>query len=222
MIKAVIFDMYETLITHYDTPLYFTPQMAADANIPAEEFRALWVLSETERTIGKLSFEDVIRDILIKTDRYSDAVFHSIVAKRYATKRDCFEHLHPEILTMFEELKRKGIKIGLISNCYSEEAIEIRKSKLFPYFDVCYLSCEQGVKKPDPEIFIRCMEELQVKAEECIFVGDGGSQELEASGSIGMKPLQAIWYFKEGSLHRIKPMDEYVQLKSPMEVLHHI
>ena len=161
-------------------------------------------------------------DILIKTDRYSDAVFHSIVAKRYATKRDCFKHLHPEILTMFEELKRKGIKIGLISNCYSEEAIEIRKSKLFPYFDVCYLSCEQGVKKPDPEIFIRCLEELQVKAEECVFVGDGGSQELEASGSIGMKPLQAIWYFKEGSLHRIKPMDEYVQLKSPMDVLHHI
>ena len=56
MIKAVIFDMYETLITHYDTPLYFTPQMAADANIPAEEFRALWVLSETERTIGILSW----------------------------------------------------------------------------------------------------------------------------------------------------------------------
>ena len=37
MIKAVIFDMYETLITHYETPLYFTTQMAADADIPAED-----------------------------------------------------------------------------------------------------------------------------------------------------------------------------------------
>lgn len=78
------------------------------------------------------------------------------------------------------------------------------------------------MKKPDPAIFQRCMGDLQLTAEECIFVGDGGSQELEASGALGMKPLQAIWYFKEGSLHRIKPMDEYVQLKSPMEVLHHI
>ena len=31
MIKAVIFDMYETLITHYDSPLYFSMHMAADA-----------------------------------------------------------------------------------------------------------------------------------------------------------------------------------------------
>lgn len=119
MIKAVIFDMYETLITHYDTPLYFTTQMAADADIPAEEFRELWVLSETERTIGQLSFEDVIRDILIRKERYSDTVFHNIVTKRIATQKDCFEHLHPEILTMLEELKNRGIKIGLISNCYS-------------------------------------------------------------------------------------------------------
>ena len=222
MIKAVIFDMYETLITHYDTPLYFTTQMAADADIPAEEFRELWVLSETERTIGQLSFEDVIRDILIRKDRYSDTVFNTIVENRIETKRDCFEHLHPEILTMLEELKNRGIKIGLISNCYSEEAIEIRNSKLFPYFDVCYLSYEQGLKKPDPAIFQRCMGDLQLSAEECVFVGDGGSQELEASGVLGMKPLQAVWYFKEGSLHRIKPMAEYIQLKSPMEVLHHI
>ena len=33
MIKAVIFDMYETLITLFDSPLYFGTQMAADAGI---------------------------------------------------------------------------------------------------------------------------------------------------------------------------------------------
>ena len=31
MIKAVIFDMYETLITLYNAPVYFSSQMAADA-----------------------------------------------------------------------------------------------------------------------------------------------------------------------------------------------
>ncbi|MBQ5599551.1 MAG: HAD-IA family hydrolase, partial [Lachnospiraceae bacterium] len=102
------------------------------------------------------------------------------------------------------------------------EAVEIRNSVLYPYFDVCYLSYEQGLKKPDPEIFKRCMDELHLTAEECIFVGDGGSQELEASGSLGMKPLQAVWYFKEGTLHRIKPMEGYIHLKTPMNVLHHI
>ena len=30
---------------------------------------------------------------------------------------------------------------------------------------------EQGIQKPDEEIFQRCMEELSVKAEECVYVG---------------------------------------------------
>ena len=123
---------------------------------------------------------------------------------------------------MLRKLREQGIKVGLISNCFSEEAVVIRESTLFPYFDAVYLSYEQGVKKPDPEIFIRCMKELQVKAEECIFVGDGGSHELEASDILGMKPLQAIWYLKEGTLHRIKPMEEYEQLKGPFDVFKYI
>ncbi len=222
MIKAVIFDMYETLITHYDSPLYFTMQMAADAGIPVEEFQALWMPTDIARTIGELSFEDAITDILNKTGRYSDELLNHMIAKRTMVKKDCFEHLHAEIIPMLEELKSRGIKIGLISNCFSEEAVVIRESILFPYFDAVFLSYEQGLKKPDPEIFLRCMNELQVESQECVFVGDGGSQELEASGSIGMKPLQAIWYFKEGTLHRIKPMELFERLTHPLEVLHHI
>lgn len=222
MIKAVIFDMYETLITHYDSPLYFSMHMAADAGIPVEEFQSLWMPTDTERTIGQLTFEDAICDILKKTNRYSDSLLDQMVKKRIAIKEDCFRHLHPEILQMLEKLKEQGIKIGLISNCFSEEAIVIRESVLFPYFDAVYLSYEQGVKKPDPEIFRRCMKELGVAAEECIFIGDGGSHELEASGSLGMRPMQAIWYLKEGTLHRIKPMDVYIKLERPMQVFDYL
>lgn len=41
MIKAVIFDMYETLITFFQSPLYFGTHMAIDAGIPEEEFQKL-------------------------------------------------------------------------------------------------------------------------------------------------------------------------------------
>ena len=53
MIKAVIFDMYETLITQYGGPVYFRAQMAADAGIDPMLFDALWIPSENDRTIGK-------------------------------------------------------------------------------------------------------------------------------------------------------------------------
>ena len=60
------------------------------------------------------------------------------------------------------------------------------------------MSCEIGVKKPDVEIFQKCMKDLKVVAEECIYVGDGGSFELETAQSLRMHPLQATWYLKDG------------------------
>ena len=120
--------------------------MAADAGIPVEEFQALWMPTDTERTIGKLSFEDAISDILRKKGRYSDCLLKSMVEKRYAIKRDCFEHLHEEIIPMLDCLKKLGIKIGLISNCFSEEAIVIRESVLFPYFETMSENISTTVK----------------------------------------------------------------------------
>ena len=86
---------------------------------------------------------------------------------------------------MLQTLKEKKIKIGLISNCYSEEAVLIRESQLFPYFDQSCLSYELGMKKPDPGIFLKCMEGLGVRAGECLYIGDGGSHELEAADIMG-------------------------------------
>ena len=64
MTRAVIFDMFETLITHYHSPLYFGTQMAADAGIPEDKFQALWRSTEHERTIGKLTLEEALEIIL--------------------------------------------------------------------------------------------------------------------------------------------------------------
>lgn len=46
VIKAVIFDMYETLITLFDSPLYFGTQMASDAGIAEERFQETWRAEE--------------------------------------------------------------------------------------------------------------------------------------------------------------------------------
>ena len=36
------------------------------------------------------------------------------------------------------------------------------------------------------------MDKLSVSPDECIYVGDGGSLELETASQIGMKALQAV------------------------------
>lgn len=222
MTRAVIFDMFETLITHYQCPLYFGAQMAADAGISEEKFQAFWRPTEHDRTIGKMSFEEVIEMILKENHCYSEAVLKKIVEKRVATKEECFRHLHPEIIPMLSALKGKGVSIGLISNCFSEETDVIRRSVLFPYFDAVYLSYEQGVGKPDEEIFKRCMKELSVKPEECVYVGDGGSFELETARKLGMKAVQAAWYLQEGTMQPTGWKSDFSPMERPLEVLQYL
>ena len=221
MIRAVIFDMFETLITHYHNkgPLYFGAEMAADAGIPEERFQSAWRLTENDRTVGKVTLEQVLRQILEENQCYSEEILNKIVKKRIATKEECFVHIHQEIIPMLKELKKLGVFVGLISNCFSEEAEVIRRSELFKYFDEVYLSYEQGIKQPDEEIYKRCVDNFHVKPEECVYVGDGGSNELEAARKLGMNAVQAVWYLKEGTWQPTGRKDDFMQMESPLDVL---
>lgn len=219
MIQAVIFDMFETLITHYEAPLYFGAQMAQDAGIDEERFLALWRPTESDRSVGRLTLEDTLEMILRSCGRYSEALVQKLTAKRIATKEACFRHLHPEILPMLSALRARGCRIGLISNCYSEEAPVIRKSILFPYFDAVCLSFEQGVQKPDEEIFYRCTKALLVPPAACLYVGDGGSHELEAARALGMTAAQAVWYLHEDMTQPSQRNPDFLQLETPLAVL---
>lgn len=220
MTKAVIFDMYETLITHYNCPLYFGGEMSEDAGVLKEEFFRVWRNDKYEwmRTVGKMTLEELLTMTLKDVGNYSQELVEKLAAKRVATKIECFNHLHTQIVPMLEELKKQGLKIGLISNCYFEEAKVIRDSELFPYFDAVCLSCELGIRKPEEDIYKVCMKELSVEADECVYVGDGGSYELETAKKLGMKPVQATWYFKEGTTQPTGPKPEFLQAEEPMDV----
>jgi len=222
MIKAVIFDMYETLITLFESPIYFGKQIAEDIGINVDEFLKIWDSKEQDRTIGKVTLEELIETIMRKYECYSEDLHKKVVEKRIAIKQDCFSHLHPEIIPMLSELKRRKIKVGLISNCFSEEVMVIRESILFPFFDAIYMSYEQGIKKPDKEIFKRCMNELSVLPQECLYIGDGGSYELETAEEIKMKALQATWYLKEGTTQPAKKNDNFQHLYTPYDVFNYI
>lgn len=219
MIRAVIFDMYETLITLHAAPLYFSAEMAADAGIPVEDFRRAWYPSEEDRTLGRLDLEAALRPVLEQFGRCEQQLIDLMVGKRKAAKRASFDHIHPEILPMLRALQARGVKIGLITNCFCEEAEYIRRSELYPFFDVAMLSCVEGLAKPDRTIFDRCTAGLGVAPQECLYVGDGGSRELETARALGMEAAQAVWYLKAGTNQPKGRMSEFTQLEAPMDVL---
>lgn len=221
MIKAVIFDMYETLITQYNNPQYFGRHIAQDAGIEESVFMNAWDTTEYDKTIGKMTFEDAVSQILKENNSYTDELLNKITEKRKTAKRDNFNHLNEQIIPLFEELKKKEIKIGLITNCYSEEVEAIRNSCLFKYFDVVCFSYEEGIKKPDEAIFNLCLDRLNLNADECLYVGDGGCCELDGAENVGMTPVQAIWYIKNIPFYKENIDRKFLQVERPLDVLNY-
>ncbi len=219
-IQAVIFDMYETLVTQFSSPLYYGTQIAQDLGLAPESFLPGWRATEQDRATGKLPFESVIEMLMREHGIYSAEKYRQVVETRIAIQRDCFDHLHPEILPMLSSLNAQGIKIGLITNCFSEEAKLIRESMLFPYFDAPCLSYELGVRKPDPAIFHMCLKKLGIPAQNCLYVGDGGSQELETAKESGMRAVQATWYRREDfAKYQVNLRPDFIQISEPMKLM---
>ena len=95
----------------------------------------------------------------------------------------------------------------------------IRASVLWPYFDAPVLSCEAGVMKPDPAIFRLSLDALDVCPAECLYVGDGGSDELTAAHALGMRAIQATWYMDGDPAQPVGRLAEFPQAASPMDVI---
>ncbi|MBR6239055.1 MAG: HAD-IA family hydrolase [Lachnospiraceae bacterium] len=192
MIKAVVFDMFETLTSLFEGRTYFSEHMAADLNLSPDEFREAWHETETGRTCGEYTIEEGISMALKSLGSYCEENVRLLADKRDEMIRDSFDSVPKESMMLLKQLKDAGIKIGLISNCYSDEREYIKNSPFYPYFDVALLSYEQGVSKPDPEIFHRMTERLGFNPPECLYVGDGGSNELFAASEFGMKAVQTL------------------------------
>ena len=125
----------------------------------------------------------------------------------------------PAVIPMLRAIKEMNINIGLITNCYFEERDIIRSSVLYDYFDAVCMSCELGLSKPDVAIFQKCTQVLEVAPDECLYVGDGGSFELETAQAIGMHPIQAAWYLKEGTNQPAKRNVDFTQAELPMDII---
>lgn len=84
-----------------------------------------------------------------------------------------------EDATMFSGIKeilqelKKNYKLGFISNTTVFEAVVLDKWGIRDLFDVVSFSWELGIKKPSKEIFDITLQKFDVKPGEAIFIDDG-------------------------------------------------
>ena len=73
---------------------------------------------------------------------------------------------------LVRELKKAGYGIYLLSNASVRQRAYWPRVPGSEYFDGTLISAEEGVMKPQAEIYRLCLERFGLKAEECFFIDD--------------------------------------------------
>jgi putative hydrolase of the HAD superfamily len=193
--KAVIFDLFGTLVDNFKTSEYL--QVLADMSdvlyTPAPGFSKLWRDTFYMRTDGThRTHEESIRYICKElgtkvTEQQVEQA--AIIRLRYSVKT---LKPRPDTIPTINSLKGMGYRVGLISDCSPETPRAWPMTPFKRIFEVTIFSCEAGVKKPDPRIYGMACDQLGVKPENCLYVGDGSSHELTGALKAGMHPVQIL------------------------------
>jgi putative hydrolase of the HAD superfamily len=186
-IKGVIFDLFHTL-TGLESEWSDLPLTCDVLGID----RRAWDEVITQKSRWRLSGEQrdpflIIRDMarLIRPE-IADALVGEAVAIRIQRFRDALQRIPTQNVDMLKGLRKVGIRIGLVSNADAIEVAAWADCPLSGLFDSEVISCEVGMVKPEPEIFRKCLGELSLQAGDCMFVGDGGSNELVGAKEVGL------------------------------------
>lgn len=82
--------------------------------------------------------------------------------------------LDRDMLEVVNRLRQRGLTTVLITNMNTFHAQYIRQHypELMSSFDYKIISCEEGIVKPNPEAWVRPLDRIGLKAEECVFIDD--------------------------------------------------
>lgn len=180
IIKAVVFDWGGVLI---DDPAYPLVQYFAKA-LGVAENAYLKAYQEFQADFHKgLITEDKFWTRICAYLNIPKLRVHSLWGQGfkavYSPKREMF--------SLAGQLRRKGYKIGLLSNT-EEPSMCYFYQQGYDIFDVLVFSCEEEILKPQKTIYKRVVERLRVKPQEIVFI-DNNPEFVDGAQQAGLHAI---------------------------------
>jgi len=197
-VKAVLFDLGGTLvkIDNSEDP-HTMKRILEDCGInrSLEDVSEAWKKSEEElnrRDLARLLDEFwVQRNLLILRNLRVDSNTGKL-ARFIATHWWDYSRvtLYPDAEMMLQQLREKGLKIGLVTNgLQSDTDAILPKVGLHDCFDVVVVVDTLRKMKPDKEVFNHALQELKTAPSETIFVGDEIETDYNGAQRCGLTAL---------------------------------
>jgi len=204
MIKAVFFDLYQTLV-HYDPPreeleakvlkdfgIDVSPAALARPMVVADEF----IYNEIARlplsgrsTEGKMALYAEYQGILLREAgiEYDRKIITSLLGAMMQSRMDLV--LFDDVTPLLNDLKGRGLILGLISNIEQDMTETLTKLELPSWLDTIVTSLDTGAGKPRPEIFQEALRRAGVQPSEALYIGDQYQVDVVGARGVGMKGI---------------------------------
>lgn len=194
--RAVVFDFYGTLTSHVTatTRRDGAHRVARALGATPELFVDRLSCTFTERATG--SCGDLAETLVWVAQACGHTPSTEQVtagsAERRAVESAYAARLRTDACRTLAELRRLGMRIGVISDCTHELPECWSTLPVAELVDSVVFSVEVGMRKPHPSMYKLVCDELGVKPAEVCYVGDGGSNELSGAESFGMTAVQLL------------------------------
>ena len=196
LLDAVLFDIDDTLFS--------TTQFARRARDNAVRAMVEAGLGLSEAVV-RAELDEVIAEFSSNYDRHFDKLLQRlrpsaldrinpalIVAAGVAAYHDTkFRELKPfpDVVPLLSGLQKAGLRRGIITHGWTlKQAEKIVRLKLNEHLDqdAVFISDQIGISKPNPKLYQRVLEDLELDASRVMYVGDNPINDIDPCNQIGM------------------------------------
>ena len=118
-------------------------------------------------------------------------VIKAALRARYAVSQSCYK-AEEGVVEVLERLRATGYRLGIVSNASDDDDVQtlVDNAALRPYFDIIVSSAAQGIRKPNPRIFLDVLSRLGVEPGRAVMVGDMLGADVLGAKNAG---IYAVW-----------------------------
>ncbi len=195
MIAAVLFDLYETLVTERDARPARASALGERLGLDARVFRRAWRSQRVRVVRGEVSFAGALLEIgAVLGHTLDPARAYELSDERRLEKAALFHRIDQEALATLRRLRDCGCKLAVVSNCFAEDVEAWSGCPAAECFHASVFSFAVGAAKPEPRIYLEATQRLGVEGARAVFIGDGGDDELLGAERAGLRAAQATWF----------------------------
>ena len=183
--RAVLFDLGGVVV---GSPLHAIAAYEEELGIPAGSVNRVVIGTGADGAWSRLERGELTLEPFYEAfDRECAAAGAALSARTLMERVASATAPRPAMLEAIRRIRERGLIAAAITNNWVAEERDARS--LAHLFDLLVESAVEGVRKPDPRIFVTACERLGIVPSEAVFLDDIGSN-LKTARSLGMTTIK--------------------------------